>query len=220
MKFTQTLLKSIEDIYNSILNHSFIKGLTDGTIEESAFQHYAIQDALYLRDFAKGLAIIATKAEDDNEFLLFCSHASNAILVERSLHESFFKTWNLSSEQIYQTKQAPNTLLYTSFLLRIASTRPYHESIGAFLPCYWIYLLVGKKLLEKGSPNPIYQKWISTYGGDEFEEVVNQVLKLTDQLSENLTNGQKEKVKENFILTSKMEYYFWDMGYQKQNWLV
>lgn len=218
MKFTEELWNGVSEIYQNILAHPFLKGLTDGNLEQTTFQHYAIQDALYLKEFGRGLAILGTRAEDDDEFLTFCNHGANAILVERTLHDSFFKSWGLSSDEVYRTEASPNCLLYTSYLISTATTRPYYESLGAFLPCYQIYYEVGKELLKKGSPNPIYQKWIDTYGGDEFGKVVEEVLNIMDKISLSLNENQKLAVKKHFIQTSKMEYLFWDMGYKKQNW--
>jgi len=38
MKFKESLWVSIADIYNKILKHSFIRGLTDGSLDEEAFR--------------------------------------------------------------------------------------------------------------------------------------------------------------------------------------
>ena len=60
MKFTESLWNSIEDIYDRILKHPFIQELIDGSLDEEAFRFYVIQDALYLRDYARGLALLGT----------------------------------------------------------------------------------------------------------------------------------------------------------------
>ena len=63
----------------------------------------------------------------------------------------------------------------------------FAEALGAVLPCYWIYWEVGKALLERGSPDPLYRRWIDTYGGEEFAAVVRAVLELTDRLGPELS---------------------------------
>jgi thiaminase/transcriptional activator TenA len=220
MAFSETLWQSIEGIFAKILEHPFLKGLTDGTLDEEAFRFYVVQDALYLRDFARGLAILGAKAPEDDWLVMFCEHAKSAIIVERALHESFFREWGLSDEEVYATPMAPTNLLYTSYLLRVAYERPFHEGVGAFLPCYWIYLEVGKALEAKGSPNPIYQRWIETYSSAEYEGIVRQVIAAADKIAETLTDKQREATKQHFIATSKMEWMFWDMGYRKEGWAV
>jgi thiaminase (transcriptional activator TenA) len=220
MAFSETLWQSIEGIFAKILEHPFLKGLTDGTLDEEAFRFYVVQDALYLRDFARGLAILGAKAPEDDWLVMFCEHAKSAIIVERTLHESFFREWGLSDEEVYATLMAPTNLLYTSYLLRVAYERPFHEGVGAFLPCYWIYLEVGKALEAKGSPNPLYQRWIETYSSAEYEGIVRQVIAAADKIAETLTDKQREAMKQHFIATSKMEWMFWDMGYRKEGWVV
>jgi thiaminase/transcriptional activator TenA len=218
--FSTTLFASIEGIYRRILTHPFLTGLTDGTLSEAAFRFYAIQDALYLRDFARGLALLGAKAPADEAVIMFCEHGKTAIVVERTLHESFFAAWGLSPKDVYATPPAPNNVLYTSYLLRVAYERPFHEGLGAFLPCYWIYWEVGKELEKRGSSVSIYKRWIDTYASADFGAVVQQVLALTDQVAATLTPEDRERVTQHFIMTSRFEYMFWDMGYRQQTWEV
>lgn len=218
--FTDALWQRIEAIYRQILAHPFLSGLTEGTLPEAAFRFYAIQDALYLRDFARGLSLLAAKAPSDDAMVMFNDHAKNAVVVERALHGSFFADWGLSSEDVYATPLAPTNLLYTSYLLRVAYDRPFHEGLGAFLPCYWIYWEVGKELELRGSPVPVYQRWVETYASSEYAEVVQQVIELTDRTAETLTTEAQERVSEHFVMTCRLEYMFWDMGYRQQVWDV
>lgn len=220
MVFSQELFHRIEGIYARILAHPFVKGLTDGALAEDAFRFYAIQDALYLREFSRGLSILAAKAPEEDAAILFNDSAKNAIVVERALHGSFFAQWGLSPEAVLTTPMAPNNVLYTSYILRIAYERPFHEGLGAFLPCYWIYWEVGKALGRQGSPVPIYHQWIETYGSEAFATTVQRVLALTDRVAEGLTEGQRERMAEHFVMASRFEYMFWDMGYRQQSWEV
>jgi thiaminase/transcriptional activator TenA len=220
MDFCNSLWLQVQPIYNKILAHPFLQGMTDGTLPEEAFRFYVIQDSHYLKDFARGLALLGAKADDDDALSMFCNHAANAIAVERALHESFYSHWGLQPQQVWSTPVAPNCLLYTSYMMRVAYERPYHEGVGAFLPCYWVYLEVGKELEKKGSPNKLYQQWINTYASTEFENVVTQVKNATEQLAATLTNAQRANITRHFVMTTRFEYLFWDMGYRRQQWEV
>lgn len=218
--FSQTLFQRIGPIYQRILQHPFVAGLTDGTLDEAAFQFYAIQDALYLRDFARGLALLAAKASDDDTTVMFSEHAKTALVVERDLHGSFFSQWGLAPQDVYRTPMAPNNVLYTSYLLRVAYERPFHEGLGAFLPCYWIYWEVGKELERRGSSVSVYQRWIDTYASAQYADVVQQAIALVNRVAQTLTVDDQERVAEHFVMTSRFEYMFWDMGYRRQAWEV
>ncbi len=220
MRFTEELWRSIEDVYSAILRHPFLTGLTDGTLDPEAFRFYVVQDAHYLRYYAQCLSLAAAKAPYDEWLITFNEHAKTAIVVERSLHESFFKEFGLSPEQVYATPLAPTCLAYTHYLLAVAYARPFHEVLGALLPCYWIYWEVGKELERKGSPNPLYQRWIDTYASEEFGSVVREVLAMTDTIAESLTHDQREAMRHHFRITSKYEWMFWDMGYRQERWQV
>jgi len=220
MKFTELLWGSIEAIYDSILRHPFIRGLTDGTLPEEAFRFYVIQDALYLRDYARGLALLGAKAPQDQWFMMFAEHARETIVVERALHESFFRDWKLSDEEVYSTPMTPSNLLYTSYLLRVAYDRPFPEMMGCFLPCYWIYWEVGKELEKRGSPEELFRRWIQTYSSEQYGSIVRQVIEVMDQVAQGLREDELKLIRHHFLVTSRLEYLFWDMGFHKQAWPI
>jgi thiaminase/transcriptional activator TenA len=79
---------------------------------------------------------------------------------------------------------------------------------------------VGKELLRRGSPNPRYQQWIGTYGGEEYGDTVREVIAVTDQLGPGLAAAERALVHQHFRTTSRYEWMFWDMGYRKEGWPV
>jgi thiaminase/transcriptional activator TenA len=151
---------------------------------------------------------------------MFAQHAAGAIEVERSLHESFFRDFGLSDEQIAATPIAPTNLAYTSYLLAAAYGRSFPEALGALLPCYWIYWEVGKELLGRDSPDPLYRRWIETYGGEEFAVIVRAVLALTNRLDPELSPRERKRVAERFATTARYEWMFWDMGFRRERWPI
>src|SRR5919106_3613744 len=106
MPFTDELWHSIGPIYAAILRHPFVRGLTDGSLPRESFQFYAVQDALYLREFARALALTAARAPQDDWIVMFNEHAAGALKVERALHESFFAEFGLTAEAVRATPLA------------------------------------------------------------------------------------------------------------------
>jgi thiaminase/transcriptional activator TenA len=216
--FSLTLWSRIERIYGAILRHPFIRGLTDGTLKPANFRFYVIQDAHYLREYARALAVAAARAPAEEEIAMFASHAAAAIEVERSLHEGFFRDFGLSAEEVGAAEMAPTNLAYTSYLLACAYGGSFAEALGALLPCYWIYWRVGEQLLERGSPEPLYRRWIETYGGEEFASIVRPVIALTDQLGATLGQVERERSSGRFVTTSRYEWMFWEMAWRRERW--
>ena len=220
MAFTGDLWRSIEGIYGAILRHPFVRGLTDGSLPRESFQFYAVQDALYLREFARALSLAAARAPQDDWIIMFNEHAAGALRVERALHEGFFKEFGLSPEAVARTPLAPTNLAYTSYLLAVAYGGPFHEAMAALLPCYWIYWEVGRALERAGSPEPLYLRWIGTYASDEFGAVVRAVLEATDAVAEGLGPAERAAMGRHFVATSRYEWMFWDMGLRRESWPI
>ncbi len=218
--FAAECWESIAPIYGAILRHPFIRGLADGSLSRESFKFYVIQDALYLREFARALSIAAARAPRDEWIIMFNEHAAGALKVERVLHETFFKEFGLAPEQVAATPLAPTNLAYTTYLLAAAYGAPFHEAIAALLPCYWIYWEVGKELERSGSPDALYERWIGTYASKEFGGLVSAVIEATNQTAERLRDEEREAMRRRFIATSRYEWMFWEMGHRREQWPV
>jgi len=219
-RLSEELWSGIEGTYQAILDHPFVAGLTDGSLERASFQFYVLQDAHYLREYARALSVAAARAPAEAEIAMFADHAAGAIAVERSLHESFLADFGLGERDVASTPMAPTNLAYTSYLISTAYGASFPELLGAVLPCYWIYWEVGKELLASGSPDPLHARWIETYAGQEFAEVVRAVLALTDRIGPELSPAQRSGMADRFATTTRYEWMFWDMAYRRERWPV
>lgn len=126
--------------------HPFLVAMVDGTLDMKNFQYYVVQDALYLADFAEALSRLGdnpgiSQAESDR----LKDFAKSVEEAEKSLHNNFFKEWNISDEG---ARQMPNCLMYTSYMLRVVVTRPHAEGLAVLLPCFWVYMHVGQCMLK------------------------------------------------------------------------
>jgi thiaminase/transcriptional activator TenA len=216
MSFTKELWAAMEPIYTEILAHPFVRGLTDGTLAREAFRFYVVQDALYLREFARALSVAAARAPADDWIIMFNEHAANALRVERALHEGFFQEFGLTPAAVAATPLAPVNQAYTSYLLAVAYGAPFHENVAALLPCYWIYWEVGKALEQAGSPEPLYRRWIATYAAEDFGAVVRAVLAVVDAVAARLGPTEREAMRRHAVTTARYEWMFWDMGHRRE----
>lgn len=125
--------------------HPFLVAMVDGTLCNNSFKYYVVQDALYLEDFADCLRRLAGSAASDEDSKRLRAFATGADEAEMALHNSFFKEWDISAEG---AKQMPHTLLYTSYMKRVVATRSHKQGLAALLPCFWVYMHVGKCMLK------------------------------------------------------------------------
>jgi thiaminase (transcriptional activator TenA) len=220
LRTRDVLWADVEDVYGAILAHPFLTGLADGTLPRASFRHFIVQDAHYLRGYARALAVCAAKAPDETSTVMFAEHAAQAIAAERDMHAALMAELGSSAEEAALEPVAPTTQAYVSYLLATAYGGSFAEALGAVLPCYWIYARVGEELLARSSPDPLYARWIATYGGDAFQAVVDSVLELTDRVGETISDSERALVRQHFHRTATYEWMFWDAGYRRETWPV
>jgi thiaminase (transcriptional activator TenA) len=217
MTTRDVLWSDITATYEAIVAHPFLTGLGDGTLPHAAFRHYVVQDAHYLRGYARALAACAAKAPDEDTTVLFAQHSASAIAAERDLHAALMAELGGAPET---EPVGPTTTAYVSYLMATALGGSFAEALGAVLPCYWIYARVGEHLLATGSPDPLYARWIAMYGGPEFQAVVDAVLDVTDRVGAGLSEGELARMRHHVTTTSRYEWMFWDAGWRRERWPV
>jgi thiaminase (transcriptional activator TenA) len=208
----------MEPVYKQILEHPFVTGLTDGSLPMEAFAYYVAQDSHYLRDYARALALVAAKAPDESIVAMFAEHARGAIEVEKQLHAGFVRDLSSTQADALARPVSPTTLAYTSYLLRVCSQGDFAQALSAVLPCYWIYREVGSALLAQSSPDPLFARWIETYGGEEFGAIVSAVLDVVDAVGLSAGDAQVAEMRGHVLTTSKYEWMFWDAGWRCETW--
>jgi thiaminase/transcriptional activator TenA len=218
--FSDELWDAGAGIYERIRALPFLTGLTDGTLPPAAFRHFVVQDAHYLRGYARALAVLAARAPEAADTVMFAEHAAGAIAAEQDMHAALAGALGLTAAQAAATPVAPTTTAYTSYLLATCHGGSFAEGLGAVLPCYWIYARVGESLLSASSPDPLYARWIAMYGGDEFQAVVDAVLAVTDRIGPELGDVERVRVREHFVTTCRYEWMFWDAAWRQETWPV
>src|SRR5690606_36075112 len=94
------------------------------------------------------------------------------------------------------------------------------DGLAAVLPCYWIYARVGLELMDRGSTDPRYRRWIDSYSGEDFTKSCAEVLALTDRIGPTLTPADEAEARRHFVATSRYEWMFWDSAYRRESWPV
>ena len=224
MAFSAQVWAAALDVIQATESHRFLLAMVDGTLPEANFQYYVLQDSYYLKCFGDALRRVAAHADvlsaAQSAFLRKCAEGCDE--AERGLHSSFFDQWGINGDDVVA---GPNTLLYTSYLLRVATTRPCAEALAALLPCFWVYTHVGKhmfQLREARGPDvrrpEQYDRWIDLYAGDGFEEGTVAYRALVDAVAAEADAASRSLMQEHFVRACVLEHMFWDAASDLQEW--
>lgn len=213
--WSNTAWESILPYFAKIKELPFIKEIMHGTLKQEQFINYISQDSIYLGEYGRVLAGIGAKLSQANFRESFLKFASDTVFVEQELHRSFDITLKGKPKQV----ASPTCLLYTSFLHRQLSMGSVEVAVAAILPCFIVYKKIGDFILENHqSQNNPYQKWINTYGGEDFAQAVAQAESIANALAEKASPEIREKMVDVYISATKMEWMFWNSAYKMEEW--
>ena len=78
----------------------FILELAAGTLPQETFQHYLIQDLLYLNNYSRVLAMLAARSEQTSDSADFLQRAQSVFKCEAMLHNGFLERYGLCSQKV------------------------------------------------------------------------------------------------------------------------
>jgi thiaminase/transcriptional activator TenA len=221
MTFTEELRKKADPIWEASYAHPFVQGIGDGTLPKDKFIFYLKQDYLYLIDFARYFALIAARAADLNLMTGFAELLCATLKGEMDFHRGICAEFGISAKELEQTEIMPDTLNYTSYLLKSALLGTTGETLAGFMPCGWGYIEIGQRLKQKGLPDDKhYRQWIEMYASEEYDKLVARYKNMLDSYALTASDGEKKRMEEVFNISSRLEYMFWEMAWCKRCWPI
>lgn len=222
MIFSDRLFKKVEPVWNSYLEHPFVKGIGEGSLDKEKFIHYMKQDYVYLIEYARIFAIGSAKANDLKTMTIFANLLHGTMNFEMDLHRTYAARFGISNEDLENTEPSATMTAYTSYMLSQAQLGGVENTIAAVLACAWSYNWIGKKLAEwpGALEQELYGDWVKTYSSDEFTTIAEDCIGLINDIAQGKTEDELKKLEEIFVKTSYFEYMFWDMAENISRWPV
>lgn len=216
MKFTDRLFNENKELWESYLNHPFIKGMEKGCLDVEAFKYYMIQDYLYLKEYAKVFAIgISRTSDSDNVRQL--SDSMNAITWEtENVHTKYMERIGITEKMINNTEASLSNIGYTSYMIAKSYENDVINAFIAVLSCSWSYAYIGEKIMERSphlAEDNVYGEWLRAYGSDEYQKSNLSLMDRVNELCKDLPEERLKDLCDIFRICSLFEERFWDMSY-------
>jgi len=185
---TQAMWDATGEVWDEIMELSFIRELADGTLRHADFAFYLDQDAQYLNRYSRALALLSATAPEQEGQTFWAESAREVLEGEAQLH----RDW-LGGNDITVTTPSPVTLGYTNFLVASCAVEPYVVGAAAVLPCFWLYAEIGMELAKSNTPEHPYHAWLSTYGGEDFNTGARLAIEHTERALAAASPAQREQ---------------------------
>ena len=217
MSFCHNIRKETDRYFEASFHHPFVKGMVDGTLPIEKFAYYMLQDAYYLKHYAKVLALTAVKAESGAYMDIFLEKAQFIQQSELALHATVFKELGIPEEKVNSFRPAPAAYNYISHMYQAVYNGDAAESLAAMLPCPWLYQEIGAYYRDTKPGVKVYEEWIQMYSDCAFERSVEEQIEMMDRYADE--NRHKSSIlKEHFLRSCYYEWQFWEMSWTMQDW--
>jgi thiaminase/transcriptional activator TenA len=221
MGFTEQLRKRADHIWEANFNHPFVQGIGSGKLPKDKFVFYLKQDYVYLIDFSRYFALIAARAANLTLMTGFAELLHTTLKVEMDLHRGICADFGITPAELEKTEPMPDTLNYTSYLIKSAFLGTTGETLAGFLPCAWGYVEIAQRLKAHGLPEENhYRQWIETYASEEFDGLVLYYRTVLDEYAKTASEDEKARMQIVFDTSSRLEYMFWDMAWNQRCWPI
>lgn len=220
MLFSERLFQKVEPLWQSYLEHPFVKGIGEGTLPKEKFIHYMKQDYVYLIEYCRVFAIGSAKANDLKTMTMFANLLHGTLNFEMDLHRQYVRKFGIADEELEATKPSATMMSYTSYMISQAQLGGVENAVAAVLACAWSYNWIGKQLATwpGALEHELYGEWVKTYSSDEFTKLANDCIELINEIAKGRSEEELKRLEDIVVKTSQYEYMFWDMAYNVEMW--
>src|SRR5699024_3790733 len=221
-KFTDQVFKRVEPLWEAYLDHPFVKGIGDGTLDKEKFKHYLKQDYIYLIEYSRIFAIGASKSKDLKSMTMFADLLHGTMNYEMDLHREYADQFGISNQELEATIPSATMTAYTSYMLNKDQLGGVENATAAVLTCAWSYNYIGKKLakLPGAVDHEFYGNWVKMYSSEEFTKIANDCKDLLNELTAEKSVDELKELEEIVVQTSNFEYMFWETAENISDWPV
>jgi thiaminase (transcriptional activator TenA) len=206
-------------IWQALHDHPFVREVAAGTLPPEKFRFYLEQNVQYLPEYARAMAIGASKADGLVDMGAFAAALSN--IVDNEIPEN--QGWldqivELGAEDAGGSEaMAPANVAYTSYLVSAAYVGGPLEVMTALMPCAWSYGDIARSFGEVAD-HPVYSTWVEFFRSDRYAGIVDEMRAQLETLAADVTPAQQRRLSEIFRMGARLEWGFWEMGYTLAQW--
>jgi thiaminase (transcriptional activator TenA) len=223
LKLTDELRRKADPIYEAIFDHPFVRGIAEGSLSGEQLAHYVRQDFQYLTVFCQvyGLAISKSVRREDIEF--FNEQIRFVLDSENHPHQNFSAVSGYPMKELERGGElTPTARNYTRHMLYAAHSGTLGELLCALYPCPLTYWEIGQKLQEEVRPDDShpFREWIEFYADPVVGDICREFASRIDRLAADAGAAERARMEDHYLTSCRMEYMFWSMAYDLEDWPV
>lgn len=217
MSFSHEMRERTRHIWDASKTHPFLQQLVASDLPHASFLYYLQQDAWFLREEAKVMAIAASRAPDLATSARLCDLITTVNDAEQGRHRTFAERLGTPIDDT-AFAPSPTAYAYVSHMRSVALDGGLGPILAALLPCPWLYRDFGKHFAGEAPSDPIYREWLAAYQSPLLDERVGYQCDLLDRTMAQADTPTREDAARAFEISIRYEHAFWDMAFARETW--
>lgn len=223
MSFSQEFIQAAQPYLTANEHHPFIQAVFNDQLDTKALHYYIQQDLRYADAETVVQANLVAKSTTIEDQRLFANQLSTQLgtvnELFKSLTENTADSWG---NQRYQPIE-PVTFIYRSHILAPIAQGSLLDLLAPFEAGNWLYIELGKYLAATGKvqPDNAFYSWVTAVQDPHLageSGISNRFLQVIDREAANTNAEHLEVIKQQFLRSVLLEWYFWDAAYKQLTW--
>jgi thiaminase II len=207
---------AVNPVWKAYTQHEFPRSLARGTLPESLFKNYLIQDYLYLTHFARTHALAAYKSKNMSRI----TPSADIILHiqrEMDLHLSYCAEFGISKSDLEDPSRRESLacVAYSRYVLDVGNSEDWLALQISLLPCLLGYGEAAQHLYNdpqsvKTEQGNKYWRWVENYVAEDYQQAITTGRALIEGEIVRQSPSRVEELVRIFVRATEMEVRFWD----------
>lgn len=207
-----------EGIWRATIGHPFLVEVEHNTLPDEKLLYYFIQNVHYI-DAAVRFSSQAVAKAPDAKSRDFGLRLLDFGRKEVARQREYVRRLDETVDARFDRDLAPTARAYVNHLLTLAAYGGSLELFVGLMPCEWTYSEFGKRLAPIVS-HPLHVEWLSTFGGDDHEDMNTNYRDIVEHLAGDAGPERRREMTRIFRTSARYEWMFWQMSYTLEQWPI
>lgn len=209
-RFTDWLRSRSEPDWTDTTTHRLTSGIGDGTLDETVFRRYLVQDYAFIDTLVGTLGHAVGQAPTMSAKSRLVDFLAVLTADEDDYFQRAFRALDVSESTYTDPELTATTQAFEDCLEHAARVGGYAETLAVIVPAEWIYLTWATAVADDDPSAFYFDEWIDLHTGDAFADVVDWLRSELDREGEMASTRRQNRIARLFERTVALEVAFFD----------
>lgn len=197
--------------WHDATSHVFLDHWARGSLPQSAFTRYILQDYLYVQALVPLVAQLYEKAPNFPARRRFRDFLVALLTDEDRYFMDVLQDLGIDDREAHGPAPHPLTAAFVSYLAHASRSDGYGPLLSVLVASEWVYEEWGRALRRDPPATPVYRRWVELHSSEAFSAFVREIREELDSLP--LPPDEEESALARFVAVVDFEARFWDMAW-------